>query len=212
LAAAGKKVLLVETTGQCHALELILGVREAAFGMRDIFAGRCTAENAILEVERSPGLYFLPVGDGPPPKDEKPMRELLLSLAEHYDFILIDAEDLTYLPIELCNTFLLVATPDTLCVRSAAITSRQLSRAGAREVRLVINNIPPRIIPIEGAHDFDDVIDIIGARLIELIPASPKLCFCSNNAQPLDPESLTYKVFENLAGRLMGKRIPLLIR
>jgi len=212
LAAAGKRVLLVEFVGQTRSLETILGVKEAAFGILDIFAGHCLAQDAILEVEITPGLYFLPAGDGPPPENEIPMRQLLKSLDDQYDFVLIDGWDISCMPVELCNVFLLVVTPDTLCVRSAAITSRQLLHAGAREVRLIINNIPPRIIPIDGAHDFDDVIDIIGARLIELIPASPKLCFCSNNAQPLDPNSLTYKVFENLAGRLLGKRIPLLIR
>lgn len=212
LAAAGKRVLLVELAAETRSLELVLGVKEAAFGALDVFAGRCSAEDAILEVERAPGLFFLPTGDGPPPQDEKPMQQLLGSLTGLYDFVLIDGGQLSCLPIAMCNVFLLVTTPDTLSMRACAAASRQLCQAGAKEVRLVINNIPPRIIPIEGAHDFDDVIDIVGARLISLIPASPKLAFCSNNAQPLDPDSLTIKVFENLAGRLLGKRIPLLIR
>ena len=212
LAGAGKRVLLIELAGNTRSLELILGTKEAAFGALDIFAGRCTAQDAILTKENTPGLYFLPAGDGPPPQTEEPIRQLLKSFSEQFDFVLIDGGHLSCLPIELCNIFLLVTTPDTLSMRACAVTSRQLYRAGAKEVRLVINNIPPRIIPIEGAHDFDDVIDIIGARLIDLIPASPKLAFCSNNAQPLDPESLTIKVFENLAGRLLGKRIPLMIR
>ena len=212
LANAGKNVLLVELWGQTRSLELILGVKEAAFGVLDILAGHCYLEDAIIEVERTPGLYFLPAGDGVPPGDAEPLRKLLKSLAGQYDFILLDSGSIHCLPVEMCNTSLVVTTPDTLSMRACASTVRQLGRAGSREVRLVINNIPPRIIPIEGAHDFDDVIDIIGARLIALIPASPKLAFCSNNAQPLDPESLTCKVFENLAGRLLGKRIPLLIR
>ena len=212
LAAAGKRVLLIEVTGQARSLELILGVREAAFGALDVFAERCWPGDAILQVEREPRLHFLPAGDGPPPTDAQPMRKLLTSLSDYYDFVLLDGGPIHCLPVEMCNMFLLIATPDTLCVRSAAVAVRQLSRAGAREIRLVINNIPPRIIPIEGAEDFDDVIDIIGARLIALIPASPRLAYCSNNAQALETDSLTYKVFENLAGRLQGKRIPLLIR
>ena len=212
LAGAGKRVLLVELADQSRSLEIILGVKEAAFGVLDIFAGRCQAEDAILEIEKTPGLFFLPSGDGTPPETKEPMRRLLKSFPDQYDFVILDGAHLSYMPVELCNVFLLVTTPDTLSMRACAVAARQLNQAGAREVRLVINNIPPRIIPIEGAHDFDDVIDIIGARLIDLIPASPKLAFCSNNAQPLDPDSLTIKVFENLAGRLLGKRIPLLIR
>ena len=212
LAGAGKRVLLVELMGNARSLEIILGIKEAAFGALDIFAGHCKVAEAILEVERIPGLFFLPAGDGPPPEDERPLRRLLNSVGENYDFVVLDSGQLSYLPVTLCNTFLLVTTPDTLSMRACAVLSRQLAHAGAKEVRLVINNIPPRIIPIDGANDFDDVIDIIGARLIALIPASPNLAYCSNNAQPLDSESLTIKEFECLAGRLLGKRIPLLIR
>ena len=212
LAVAGKRVLLVELVGNAHSLELILGVKEAAFGVLDIFAGHCKAGDAILEVENVPGLFFLPAGDGPPPEDERPLRRLLNSVAEHYDFIVFDSGQLSYLPVTLCNVFLLVTTPDTMSVRASAFLSRQIAGAGAKEVRLIINNIPPRIIPIAGAQDFDDVIDIIGARLISLIPASPNLAYCSNNAQPLNSDSLAIKEFECLAGRLLGKRIPLLIR
>ena len=212
LASAGKRVLLIELAGNTRSIEIILGVREAAFGALDIFAGQCKVGDAILEVENVHGLFFLPAGDGPPPEDERPMRRLLNSVAEYYDFVVIDGGQLYCLPVTLCNMFLMVTTPDTLSVRACSVLSRQLTQAGAREVRLIINNIPPRIIPIAGAQDFDDVIDIIGARLIALIPASPCLAYCSNNAQPLDPDSLTIKEFGCLAGRLVGKRIPLLIR
>lgn len=227
LAANGKKTLLIELGGQARSLELILGVRESAFGMLDVFAGRCTPKEATIRVEGLPGLlFFLPAGDGAnlwdttaislggdvPGGTPEKLGQLIVSCREAFDFVVVDGADISGLPIPLVDTFLMVVTPDTLSVRAGADFARRLYRAGAREVRLVINNVPAKIIPIEGAQDFDDVIDIIGARLISVIPQSPKLAFCSNNAQPLDTQSLTVQIFENLAGRLMGKRIPLLIR
>ena len=212
LAKAGKKTLLVELDSQTRSLELILGIKNAAFGALDALAGDCEAEQTILEAEGQPGLFFVPAGDGLLPEGEGPLGSLLTKLGDGYDFVIVDGADLSRLPIGLCNTFLLVITPDTLSVRAGTNLARRLYRAGAREVRLVINNVPPQIIPIDGANDFDDVIDQIGAQLIEVIPTSPKLAFAANNALPLDDCSLTVKIFENLAARLMGQRRPLLIR
>ena len=212
LAAAGKQTLLVELRDGIPSLELILGVKDAAFGALDVFAGRCEPAEAIVAVERQEGLFFMPCGDGFLPEDEKTLCALLDPLRAQYDYLIVDGASLDTFPVGICDVFLLVVTPDTLSVRAGANVSRRLHSSGAREVRLVINNVPPRIIPIDGVQDFDDVIDAVGAQLIEVIPQSPKLAFCSNNAQPLDPESLTVKVFENLAARLMGRRRPLLIR
>ena len=212
LAKAGKKTLLVELDSQARSLELILGIKNAAFGALDILAGDCETGQAILDVDGHPGLFFLPTGDGLLPEEDGPLRTLLTPLGDEYDFVIVDGADLSRFPLNLCSTFLLVITPDTLSVRAGANAARRLYRAGAREVRLVINNVPPQIIPIDGANDFDDVIDQIGAQLIGVIPTSPKLAFAANHAQPLDAGSLTVNIFENLAARLMGQRRPLLIR
>ena len=212
LAAAGARTLLVELGGGESSLAVILGVKDAAFGAGDVFAGYCEPQEATVSVEGQENLFLMPSGDGQPTEDEEALRGLLEPLRTQYDYLIVDGPGIDTFPTGLCDIFLLVVTPDTLSVRAGANTARQLYARHAKEVRLVINNVPARIIPIDGAHDFDDVIDNIGARLIEVIPASPKLAYCSNNAQPLDPESLTVKVFENLAGRLRGQRRPLLIR
>jgi len=211
LAATGKKTLLIELGGSAPALELILGVKDAVRGAADVLAGDCTAEEAIVKVEKFPNLFLMPCGNGNVDQDKEKLSALIKSL-DKYDFVIVDGAVLSSFPIRLCKIFVIVTTPDTLSVQACARTARQLHKANAKDVRLVINNVPPRIIPINGAEDFDDVIDIVGAQLIGIIPSSPKLSFCSNNEQPLDPDSLTVKIFENLAARLMGQRRLLLIR
>jgi len=213
LANAGKKTLVAELGSNASSLEIILGVRNAAFGALDILAGRCDASEAMVEAEKFPQLMLMPSGGSPGEsvQGEENIRALLGTLYS-YDFVIVDGADLSCFPVGFCSTFVLVATPDTLSVQASAQLARQLYRSGARDVRLIINHVPARIIPISGAEDFDDVIDVVGAQLLGVIPASPKLAYCSNNEQPLDPESITVKVFENIAGRLMGQRRPLLIR
>jgi septum formation inhibitor-activating ATPase MinD len=107
---------------------------------------------------------------------------------------------------------LLVTTPDTLSVRAAAQKSRELYEAGANNVRLVVNNVPARVVPMKSYRDFDDIVDQTGAQLIAVIPASQRLHHSANNGAELSRESIVPEVFLRLAERLRGKQTPLLIR
>ena len=212
LAKEGRRTIIIEMGAEPRALDLILGTAGAPFGLHDVLAGECDYHAAALPVEGAPGLEFMGPGDLTVPFSADKMASLLHALRLVYDYIVVDGADIRDFPIKSATTFLMVVTPDTLCARASSDAVRRLYGLGAKEVRLVINNVPTRIIPIDGAEDFDDLIDMVGAQLIAVIPASPKLQFCSNNARQLDPDSLTVKVFESLAGRLMGQRRPLLIR
>lgn len=211
LARDGRKTLLMELGENFRSLDLILGVSATAFGVGDVLSGLCEAEEAISPVDRTPGLFLMPPGEEVPLKSED-IAELLRKLEPEYDFILVDGAHYSTLPAKAVDLFLMVTTPDSLGVRACAEISRRLYAQGAKEIRLIINDVPARVPPIEGAGDFDDVIDIIGAQLLGVIPQSPKLRYCANSGMPLDDYSLTLKVFEHIAARLMGRRAPLLVR
>jgi len=213
LAKQGQKTLLVELGASFRSLDLILGLQEqAVFDAGDLLTGGCEIEKAVLASERYGNLSLIPAGLSPAGAQHRERLEQLLQRIERrYDFVLLDGVDFSVLSPARTDTILQVLTPDSLCIRACAHQARELMDAGGR-LRLVINNVPARVLPMMGANDFDDVIDLVGVQLIAVIPTSPKLQYSSNNAQPLDEESITVKVFENLAGRLLGRNIPLLIR
>lgn len=216
LGAAGRKVLLLELGAEARSLDLITGVQEkAAFDLSDVLEGRCEAGEAILPAAIAPNLYLLPAqmgGRSRSPSGTQRMQGLIRACAEEYDHLILDGVDFSLTPPSLPGMIWLVTTPDSLSVRACAQLSRELLEAGARNLRLVINNVPAQVLPIYGARDFDDVIDQVGAQLIGVIPASPKLAYSANNGEPLDEASLTVEVFGNLAARLQGQKRPLLIR
>lgn len=214
LTRAGRKVLLVELGGDARSLDLILGVQEqAVFDVTDVLAGRCEPGKAIIRAPNTGGLTLLPAGLAPPEPDVAArLPELLRSLRATYDYVILDGVDYAFVPPAYPDITLQVLTPDSLCLRACAGQARFLFEAGVRAPRLIINNVPSKVLPIFGAGDFDDIIDTIGIRLIAVLPASPKLQYAANNGEQLDEESLTVKIFDNLAGRLLGKRLPLLIR
>lgn len=214
MAALGKKTLLIDLGGTSGSLATILGAQDAVvFNVGDVLSGECEPEKAILSVEGHGGLYLLPAGlppDGAMAADN--MAGVIKKVQNDYEFIFLDNPDFLTLPPSLLSTVLLVITPDTLSLKAAAQKNLELCAAGAPGARLVINNVPARVIPMKSFRNFDDLIDLIGAQLIAVIPSSQKLYHSANNGLPLSRESLTVQVFECLAARLLGKQAPLLVR
>lgn len=213
LAKSGKNTLLIDASPAPGALDLILGAHnDVVYNLADVLGGGCDARKAVISTSYK-HLSLLPAGQygDYPPTGASELPAIIKDLRHEYDFILIDCPDPAVFAAHDA-TILLVTTPDTLSARANARIARELFAAGITALRLVINRVPPRVLPIMGARDFDDLVDQVGAQLIAVVPASEKLQFSANNAKPLGGESLTVRVFENLASRLRGKPEPLLIR
>jgi len=215
LAKSGFSVLLVEWSSGFRALDLICGAStRTVYDMGDVVAGRAAPEDAIVKSDLALGMHLLPgaLDSSLNSFSGLSLKGILNSMKWSYDFIVVDGIGFCRDDIRLFNSVILVTTPDCLSVRACAMKSAELLAAKAKGVRLIINRVPPKVMPMQGIRDFDDIIDQIGVQLIGVIPESPKLQVSSNNSQPLDEDSLTIKVFDNIAARLNGKTRPLLVR
>jgi len=214
MAKTGKKTLLIDMGGVPGSLDLILGAQDyAVFNLGDVLKGDCEPEKAIVAVEGYKDLFLLPAGIPPRGKaDKNSLDKVIEQVKDEYEFVFLDNPDFDALKPQPDDTILLVTTPDTLSVRAAAQKNLELFEAGIQGVRLVINHVPARVIPMNSFHSFDDIIDTVAAQLIAVIPSSQKLHHSANNGLPLSRESLTVKIFERAAGRLLNKPLPLLVR
>lgn len=214
LAKMKKKVLLIDAGAASGSLDVILGLQDSAvYNLGDVLSGACEPQRAILNLPGLSTLSLLPSGLGTAESDIRTkLSDFLRTIKNDYDYVFLDSCDLTSPELQAAFAVLLVTTPDTLSVRAAAQKNRELYDAGAKNVRLVINNVPARVSPMKSFRDFDEIVDQIGAQLIAVIPASQRLHHSANNGLPLPAESLTVQVFSNLAGRLRGKSEPLLIK
>ncbi|MFV0402095.1 MAG: hypothetical protein ACK5LX_15945 [Oscillospiraceae bacterium] len=214
-AKRGKRTLVVEMGGSPRSLDLILGAQnDILFDYSDVVHGRCEVSKAIVQTAYHSGLYLMPGPPLPVPlvPEIKWFRTFLRSFKDAFDIVLLDGVNFHAFPPVLTDNILLVVTPESLAIRSTGMHSRALYDAGAKEIRLVINNVSAQVMPMYGARDFDDVIDTIGAQLIAVVPTSPILQYCSNNAQAVDEGSLTVQVFDNIAARLLGEHPLLLVK
>jgi septum formation inhibitor-activating ATPase MinD len=211
LAAQKKKTLLIDAGKAPGTLDVILGVQNAVYNLGDILSGACDFHTAVLELSDRENLSLIPAGFSGG-GGQRTLAELLYELRYDYDYAVIDDPG-----AELCggckvDCALLVTTPDALSARYASQKCRELYEHGANNVRLVVNNVPARVVPMKSFKDFDELIDQIGAQLIAVIPASQRLHHSANNGLPLSRESILPDIFTRLAERIRGKHAPLLIK
>ncbi|MDL2234324.1 hypothetical protein LJC63_12220 [Ruminococcaceae bacterium OttesenSCG-928-L11] len=215
LAKEGKRVLLMEMGASPRSQDVILGLAgQSLFHIRDFLDMACDFDSLVCQSAAQPGLSVVL---GPPagltrPIDGDSLSTLLSNVPDTYEYVLLDSVDFTLVPPSLVDTVLVVAEPLTLSIRSAATLVAALEDAGAGNMRLIINRVPAEILPMRDVGDFDDVVDMVGARLIGVVPESRKLCYAANNTERLADDSITPQVYRRIARRLLGHNEPLLIR
>lgn len=214
-AQLGKRVIVVEMGASARSIDLILGTQnDLVFDYSDVVEGRCEIKKAVIQTTYHQNLFLLPGPSVPVALNPGTqwLKSFLNYLQDAFDIVILDGVDYKVCPPELVDTVLVVITPESLSIRAAALHARGLYDMGAENLRLVINDVSAQVMPMCGARDFDDVIDTVGAQLIAVVPESPILKYCSNNAQMVDEGSLTVQVFDNLARRLLGEHPKLLVK
>ena len=210
LAAAGKKVLLLDFDN-LRSIDLMLGAAgDVVFDWGDAAKGRCDAKDAILPAD---GVSFMTC---PPDYDDltnDDVKRLVREVESDYDFLLFDApagigRGLT-LACAAAQKALVVATPDLVCVRAACRAAGQMESLGVRSGRLVINRAVYRDIRRKKLLNIDDVIDETGVQLIAIIPEDKKLRQAGMHGRLFAKRNLSYEPLHRLAQRIQGKQVPL---
>ncbi len=210
LAAAGKKVLLLDFDN-LRSIDLMLGAAgDVVFDWGDAAKGRCGVADAVLEAD---GLAFMTC---PPDYDvltNDDVKRLVREVEPGYDFLLFDAPAGIGRGLSLAcaaaQKALVVATPDLVCVRAACRAAEQMESLGVRNSRLVINRAVYRDIRRKKLLNIDDVIDETGVQLIAIIPEDKNLRRAGMSGKLFAPRNLSYEPFRRLSKRIQGKQAPL---
>lgn len=215
LAAMGYKVLLVELDSGLRSIDLIAGVAgETVYDISDILSGRCQAEKAVVQSALYPGLGIVSAPYTGGHVETEPLRAFLRKMAPFFDYVVLDTAAGLGAPFQaaaaVAEIALIVVTPDKVCLRDGRIVADELSEKTA--CRLVINRVDPYRVAKAGLQDLDECIDTVGAQLLGVIPEQDDVPVCGAIGQPLQNGSLSKKVFQNIAGRLAGKQIPLVVK
>lgn len=216
LAGQGQKVLCVDLDVGLRNLDIALGMSgEPALSFADVSEGDAALEDAATH-PRIPGLQLLtaPVGRQPEELNAPAFRKMLLRARRHFDYVLLDAPAGVgtgfRLAAENASIQLLVTGPDPGALRDGARTGEILELMGKEDVRLVVNRVNPKLYASMGLT-VDDVMDLVGYRLLGLVPEDHHVTLAAAGDKAL--LEYTHRgaaaAIERIALRLSGHSVPI---
>ena len=82
-----------------------------------------------------------------------------------------------------------------------------------KNINLIINRIRPNMVKTDDMMSIEDVTNILGIKLLGVIPDSEKIIVASNRGEPIVLESkkcLPRMAFDNTTKRLVGEEVDFL--
>ncbi len=214
----GKTALLVELDSGLRCLDLMLGIDSIVYDLGDVLSGKCQALDAVYSAENHKGLDIIAA-----PSDTNQIispnrfQTLCKYLGRLYDFVILDTPAGLGTPLSLASEVsdlaIIVANTSQVSIRDAEKTATLLTQKGVKRLRLVVNMVPMEkekniLIP-----DFDEIIDRVGAQLLAIIPDDLVLRKSIVERKNKDSKkSLGIKAFSNMAKRILGKDISLMLK
>ena len=219
LADKGHKVLLIDTDIGLRNLDVVMGLENRiVYDLIDVIEGRCRVSQALIKDKRCPNLVLLPAAQIRDKNDVNTdqMKELIYSLKESFDYILIDCpagiEQGFKNAIAAADEAIVVTTPEVSATRDADRIIGLLEAAGIKNPRLVINRLRIDMVKDKNMLGVEDILEILAVKLLGVVPDDETVVISTNKGEPLvyKGDSLAAKAFKNIASRIEGVEVPLL--
>ena len=219
LADKGHKVLLIDTDIGLRNLDVVMGLENRiVYDLIDVIEGRCRVSQALIKDKRCPNLVLLPAAQIRDKNDVNTdqMKELIFSLKESFDYILIDCpagiEQGFKNAIAAADEAMVVTTPEVSATRDADRIIGLLEAAGIKSPRIVVNRLRIDMVKDKNMLSVEDILDILAVKLLGVVPDDENVVISTNKGEPLvyKGDSLAAKAFKNIASRIEGVEVPLL--
>lgn len=216
LALRGQRVLLIELSPR--SLDVLLGVsHRTMLDVSDVLDERCTIEEAAISAGSTGKLKLLcaPIPYFSQLIKPAVFQALIAQAQAQADIILVDAPGVPHMagPLApLCDSTVLVCTPDPVSCRDARAVSDMIFESGVKNPRLCINQLPANFARIRPVAHLDYVIDTVCAQLISVLPRARNASFAAPEDGDFNFPRGLFRPFDNFAQRIMGKYIDLWIQ
>lgn len=221
LAAKGKRVLLIDCDFGSRCLDLILGCEnEIVYDMGDVIADPAAARKAIFHFPEAEGLMFCaaPAALAEISREELAKTISALIEAAGADYAILDTAGGLGIPLqlppELIDMALIVASHQPVSLRAAEKTAALLAANGIKELKLVVNSFDFAAAKDGRRAGILEMIDRSHIPLLGIVPEDRALAHAQEQGlriTQLDKNSLSAPAFSNLADRLMGEQVPILL-
>ena len=226
LAKRGKKVAVIDFDVGLRNLDLIMGCeRRVVYDFVNVIQGECTLKQALIKDKRFDSLHILAASQTRD-KDalskegvEKVLKELD---DEGFDYVVCDSpagiEKGAFLAMYFADQAVVVVNPEVSSVRDSdrilGLLSSKTRRAenGERvKEHLLLTRYSPARVEKGDMLSIGDVEEILGLKVIGVIPESPEVLQSSNAGVPviLDDMSQAGQAYTDAVARILGENVPL---
>ena len=216
LTRLGRKVLLVDMDVGLRNLDLVMGLENrVVYTFMDVLEGRATAEQAMVREKRSDGALMLLAASQLHNKqdlDIDKVREAIAALAEDFDYVFLDSPAGIERGFEAnsapAGRALVVVTPDVTSVRDADRVIGLLENKGVRDCALIVNKYDRVLIERKKQLTSDDIVDVLGAELIGVVPDDKAIIEATNRGEilALSQNTPATAAYMEIARRLEGEQ------
>jgi septum site-determining protein MinD len=224
LAKLGEKVCVIDTDVGLRNLDVVMGLEgRVVFDLIDVFEGRCKLRQALIRDKRVETLYLLAASQT---RDKSALSEArmqetvrLLLEEEGFDRVVIDSpagiESGFQTAASAATGALVVVNPEVSSVRDADRIIGLLESREIPEVRLIVNRLRPAMVRRGDMLEVDDVLEILGIKLIGIVPEDEAILVSTNVGNPASleeggPKASASQAFRNIARRIRGDDVPYL--
>lgn len=218
LAAAGKKVIVIDTDLGLRNLDVVMGLENRiVYNLVDVIESRCRVKQAIIRDKRYPELHLLPSAQTKDKSAVSPeqMKKLTNELVLEYDYVILDCpagiEQGFQNAIAGASMAIVVTTPEVSAIRDADRIIGLLENNNIKDSRLVINRIRMDMVKRGDMMSVDDVSEILSIPLIGVVPDDEQVVIGTNQGEPVvGDDSLAGQAYENICSRILGNKVEFL--
>jgi septum site-determining protein MinD len=226
LAKAGKKTVVIDFDVGLRNLDLIMGCeRRVVYDFINVVQGESTIKQSLIKDKRFENLYVLAASQTRD-KDaltKEGVEKVLKDLHdEGFEYIVCDSpagiEKGAYLAMYFADRAVVVVNPEVSSVRDsdrilgllASKTKRAENGERVKE-NLLLTRYSPTRVEKGDMLSIADVEEILGLKVIGVIPESPEVLQSSNAGVPviLDAASEAGMAYDDAVARILGEDKPL---
>ncbi len=216
LASKGHSTLVIELDSGYRSIDIIAAATTSTvFNVHDVLSEKCDVNQAIVESSITRGLFVMSAPFIPAIMPIGRFSNILKNLAQQFEFVIIDTAPNNQAIIaaaELATSAIVVVRPDPSSIRDAHNVADKLFDLRVSDVRMVINHLIPERIIKGIIPNLDYVIDVVGLRILGVVPELDEIAIAAAGISQLNPQGLGAAVFSNIAERILGREVPLIVR
>lgn len=220
LALSGKKVCLVDTDIGLRNLDVLMGLENRiVYDIIDVVEKKCRVKQALIKDKRCEELYLLPAAQAKDKSalDARQLRWLTAELKDSFDYVIIDCPAGIEMgfknAVSGADRAIVVTTPENASIRDADRVIGLLEKERVANPKLIINRLRTQMVKDGGMMDVDEVVSVLAIDLLGVVPDDEAIIRAGNEGEPivLHNKGLAAKAYRNIARRIQGEVVPLLV-